>query len=58
MSKRRKKPIAMEELRWKLPSGFAVLFVPMKLIRKDFVALRRAVDLLEMASGEEEAAKS
>lgn len=40
----------MEESRWKLPSGAAVLLHPAKLTERDFKVLRGQIDLLEMSS--------
>lgn len=44
----------MEESRWKLPSGHAVLRLPAKLTTRDFQVLKRQIELLEFSvTGEE-----
>lgn len=46
--------VGMEESRWKLPSGHAILRYPSKLTKRDFEVLKKQVDLLEFSATDEE----
>jgi hypothetical protein len=45
-----KAEVGLEESRWKLPSGKAIVMLPANMTAKDFKVLRGQIDLLEISS--------